>query len=122
MAARVQAASAVADVLTLDGDVTLPEAAGLLAVPERYRLQFLLLAAGRLPRAGEVVIARTAARLAERTAIPPELLDGHAAELDAWFREHAAQIVKRADAITRWPRLAARIRRLFRAGASLWRR
>lgn len=114
--------AAIGDVLTLDGDVAAQEGAGLLSVPERYRFQFLLLAAGRLPRSGEARIARTAGRLAEALEIPPGLADDGTGALDAWFREHAAEIAKRADAMTRWPRFAARVRRSAARALRLGRR
>ena len=110
---------AAADLLTLDGDITAEAGRGLLAVPVRYRLQFLLLAGARLPRADEARIARTAAQLAQSLAIPPELSDGPAEDLDSWFKEHSAEILKRADALTRWYRLRFRALRRLKA---LWRR
>lgn len=104
---------AAADLLTLDGNVTAEAGQGLLAVPARYRLQFLVLTGARLPRAGEARTARTAARLAQSLKIPAGL-DG--ADLDLWFKDHAAEILKRADKMTRWYRLRLRMK------AALWRR
>lgn len=106
--------AALADVLTLDGAVTVPEGRGLASVPERYRFQFLTLAADRMPRATQARIARTAGRLAQKTLIPAELREGRPEDLDAWFREHAAEIVKRANSMTRMRRLPARARALWR--------
>lgn len=108
--------AAAADLLTLDGDIAHEAGGGLLTVPARYRLQFLVLAGARLPRADEARVARTAGRLAQSLAIPPELADE---ALDGWFREHSAEIVRRADALTRWYRLRFRAARRMRA---LWRR
>lgn len=108
--------AAAADLLTLDGDVTVEAGRGLLAVPARYRLQFLMLAGARLPRADEDRVARTAARLAQSLAVPQGLADE---SLNEWFRDHAAEIAKRADALTRWYRLRFRFRCRMRA---LWRR
>jgi hypothetical protein len=70
---------------------------GLEAIPERYRLQFLLLASDAMPGRPEADVAAMAGRLADETRIPKRLLarlpdtDG----LDRWFRGECEQITER---------------------------
>lgn len=76
---------------------------GLEAVPERYRLQLVLMAADAMPGAAPGEQARAAAELAERVRgrIPARITgtDGR----DAWFRQHAEEIAAMAaDLAARW--------------------
>lgn len=71
---------------------------GLARIPERYRLQFLLLAASRMPGKPEAEVAAVADRLAGRTRIPARLLD-RTDELDEWFRGQAQRIAARLDTL-----------------------
>ena len=95
--------------------------AGLEAVPERYRLQFLLLAAERLPGdADPRLLGEVAAGLAERTAarIPGRLLAAHPDDLDRWFKDHADAIRDDLDALrgALWRRCWGRRSRLEARG------
>jgi hypothetical protein len=67
---------------------------GLAAIPERYRLQFLVLAAEAMPGRPQADVAAMAGRLADRTRIPARLLaklPDHA-EMDEWFRDSCERI------------------------------
>jgi hypothetical protein len=64
---------------------------GLESVPERYRLQFLLLASDALPAGDPADIAVLAGRLAGRVTIPGRLL-GDTPAMDAWFRDRTGRI------------------------------
>lgn len=67
---------------------------GLAAIPERYRLQFLLLADAAMPGRAEADVAAMADTLAGRVKIPARLLaklPDHG-DLDHWFRDRADQI------------------------------
>lgn len=74
---------------------------GLESVPERYRLQFLVLAADAMPGAAPEDVAALAGRLADATKIPGRLLaklpdtDG----LDRWFKSEAEAIAARLDGL-----------------------
>lgn len=74
---------------------------GLESVPERYRLQFLLLASDAMPGAAPEAVGVMAGRLADQTRIPRRLLaklpdaDG----LDAWFRDECEHIKARLDGL-----------------------
>jgi hypothetical protein len=72
---------------------------GLAGIPERYRLQFLLLAADRAPGRPPAEVAAAADRLAAAVRVPRRLLAQlpRADGLDAWFREHAEAIRALAD-------------------------
>jgi hypothetical protein len=73
---------------------------GLEAVPERYRLQFLLLASSRLPGGSPEDVAGLAGRLAARVRIPAALLKlENPDRLDAWFRDHRDGIVSLLDEV-----------------------
>jgi hypothetical protein len=67
---------------------------GLEAVPERYRLQFLLLADAAMRGRPEAEVAAMAGQLAERTRPPKRLVAKlpDAAPLDGWFRDRTDQI------------------------------
>jgi hypothetical protein len=68
---------------------------GLERIPERYRLQFLLLASERLPGAPPAQAVALAGRVADRVRVPPGLVAESAADtsrLDAWFRAQAPRI------------------------------
>lgn len=69
-------------------------ALGLEAVPERYRLQFLILASERMPGRAPAEVAQAAGRLAEAVRAPRGLDTG---ETDAWFRANAGRIIALAD-------------------------
>lgn len=76
---------------------------GLEAVPERYRLQLILMTADAMPGAAPDEQAKAAAELAERVRgrIPARITgtDGR----DAWFRQHAEEIAAMAkDLAARW--------------------
>jgi hypothetical protein len=73
---------------------------GLEAVPERYRLQLILMAADALPGAAPAAQGAAAAMLAERTRsrIPARLL-GRTDELDVWFKQHADEIADAAKSL-----------------------
>jgi hypothetical protein len=78
---------------------------GLSALPERYRLQLMLLTAGCLPGAAPEVVVAAADELADRTRarIPSRLLGAHFEALDPWFRDHAESIAADADLVAaRW--------------------
>jgi hypothetical protein len=69
--------------------------AGLEAIPERYRLQFLMLASDRLPGAAPAEVTALADRVASRVQVPARLLaefDSDTRPLDAWFRAQAPRI------------------------------
>lgn len=74
---------------------------GLEAIPERYRLQFLVLAADALPGRAPEDVAAMAGRLADSVRIPGRLLaqlpdtDG----LDRWFKSEAEAIAGRLDGL-----------------------
>jgi hypothetical protein len=62
---------------------------GLEGIPERYRLQFLVLAAGKLPGATPEQVRDLADKLASHVIVPERLaakLPGDPKPLDAWFR------------------------------------
>lgn len=67
---------------------------GLAAVPDRYRLQFLLFADEAMPGREVTDVAAMAGRLADRTRPPARLLARlpEHGELDEWFRERSDQI------------------------------
>lgn len=67
---------------------------GLAAIPERYRLQFLLLADAAMPGAAEADVAAMAGRLADQVRIPKRLLAKlpETADLDRWFRDSCDHI------------------------------
>lgn len=75
--------------------------AGLAGLPERYRLQLLLLAAERMPGAAPETVAAAAGKLSDRvrSRIPARLLAGHFDDLDPWFRDHAELIAADADTV-----------------------
>lgn len=77
-------------------------AKGLAAIPERYRLQFLLLAAERLSGRPAAEVAGLADELADRTRIPAGLLRQlpETTELDAWFREQVPVLREHLEALT----------------------
>lgn len=67
---------------------------GLAAIPERYRLQFLVLTAEAMPGRSQAHVAAMTDRLADRTKIPARLLaklPDHQ-ELDVWFRDSCERI------------------------------
>lgn len=67
---------------------------GLAAIPERYRLQFLVFADGAMPGRPQADVAAMAGQLADQTKIPARLLaklPDHA-ELDEWFRDSCSRI------------------------------
>lgn len=67
---------------------------GLEAIPERYRLQFLVLARDAMPGRDLADVAAMAGRLADETRIPARLLaklPDHA-DLDRWFRDRSDKI------------------------------
>jgi hypothetical protein len=70
---------------------------GLEAIPERYRLQFLVFAADAMPGRTPADVAAMADRLADRTRIPARLLAKlpDTAGLDEWFRGSCEQITWR---------------------------
>lgn len=68
---------------------------GLERIPERYRLQFLLLAADAAKGRPPAEVAALAGRVADRVTVPPGLLAQFAADtrpLDAWFRSQSDRI------------------------------
>jgi hypothetical protein len=67
---------------------------GLAAIPERYRLQFLVLAADSMPGRTPADVAKLADVLADRTKIPPRLIAKlpETAGLDEWFRDSCGRI------------------------------
>lgn len=67
---------------------------GLASVPERYRLQFLVLAADAMPGRTPAEVAAMADRLADRTRIPARLLAKlpDTTDLDKWFRDSCERI------------------------------
>ena len=67
---------------------------GLAAIPERYRLQFLVLAAEAMPGRPQADVAAMADRLADRTKIPARLLAKlpDTTGLDGWFRDSCERI------------------------------
>lgn len=67
---------------------------GLEAIPERYRLQFLVLADRAMPGGAQADVAAMADRLADRTRIPARLLAKlpDTADLDEWFRDSCERI------------------------------
>jgi hypothetical protein len=67
---------------------------GLAAIPERYRLQFLVLASDAMPGRTPDEVAAMADRLADRTRIPARLLARlpDTADLDRWFRDSCERI------------------------------
>lgn len=67
---------------------------GLASIPDRYRLQFLLLADAAMPGAAEADVAAMAGRLADRVRIPARLLAKlpETADLDRWFRDSCDRI------------------------------
>lgn len=67
---------------------------GLASIPDRYRLQFLLLADAAMPGAAEADVAAMAGRLAGQVRIPARLLAKlpETADLDRWFRDRSDQI------------------------------
>lgn len=67
---------------------------GLEAIPERYRLQFLLLADAAMPGRAEADVAAMAGRLADRTRPPARLLAQlpDTTGLDRWFKDRTEQI------------------------------
>lgn len=84
-----------------------PRAQGLAGLPERYRLQMLMLAAERMPGESAEAVAAAGAELADRTRrrIPAALLGAHFEDLDPWFRDHAESIAADADrAVASWRR------------------
>lgn len=75
-------------------------AKGLAGIPERYRLQFLLLAAERMPGRAPEEVSALAGRLAQRFQPPPPLVAALATEtgpLDEWFRDRAEAVVAELD-------------------------
>ena len=74
---------------------------GLESIPERYRLQFLLLAADAMTGRPPGDVAMMAGRLADATRIPVRLLaklPDHG-PLDAWFKGEAEAIAARLDGL-----------------------
>jgi hypothetical protein len=72
-----------------------PRVRGLEGIPERYRLQFLLLASERLPGAPAADVAALAGRMADQVRIPAGLVRSLATDtkpLDAWFKGQAERI------------------------------
>lgn len=68
---------------------------GLERIPERYRLQFLLLASDKLPGAPPAEVTALADRVASRIHVPPRMLaefDKDTGPLDAWFKAQAPRI------------------------------
>lgn len=67
---------------------------GLAAIPERYRLQFLVLAADAMPGRAPEDVAAMAGRLAGSVKIPGRLLAKlpDTTDLDKWFRDSCDQI------------------------------
>jgi hypothetical protein len=67
---------------------------GLAAIPERYRLQFLLLADAAMPGRPEADVAAMADALADRTRPPKRLLAQlpETTGLDRWFKDRTDQI------------------------------
>jgi hypothetical protein len=67
---------------------------GLAAIPERYRLQFLVLADGAMPGRPAAEVVAMADRLADRTQIPVRLLVKlpDTTDLDRWFRDSCERI------------------------------
>jgi len=68
---------------------------GLERIPERYRLQFLLLASERLPGRPPAEVTALADQVASRVHVPPRLLaelDSDTRGLDAWFKAQAPRI------------------------------
>lgn len=67
---------------------------GLEGIPERYRLQFLLLADAAMPGRPEADVRAMADRLADRTRPPARLVAQlpETAGLDEWFRDGTEQI------------------------------
>ncbi len=67
---------------------------GLAAIPERYRLQFLVLAADSMPGRSPADVAAMADALADRTKIPARLAARlpETAGLDEWFRDSSGRI------------------------------
>lgn len=83
MATAVEVAR-LSDLLPAEDEVT-----GLARIPERYRLQFVLLAADRLRGRPGAEVTALADRLADLVEIPPDLLaefDADTRALDGWFR------------------------------------
>lgn len=66
---------------------------GLAAIPERYRLQFLLLADAAMPGSPQAEVAAMAGRLADRVKVPGRLAARRdTGDLDAWFKNRTDQI------------------------------
>jgi hypothetical protein len=67
---------------------------GLAAIPERYRLQFLLLADAQMPGRAEADVAAMADALADRSRPPKRLLAQlpETTGLDRWFKDRTDQI------------------------------
>jgi hypothetical protein len=67
---------------------------GLAAIPERYRLQFLVLASDAMPGRSPAEVAAMADRLAGATRIPARLLARlpDTTDLDRWFRDSCERI------------------------------
>jgi len=77
---------------------------GLEAVPERYRLQLILMAADAMPGKDPSAQGAVAAELAERVrAMIPARLLGDTDDLDVWFKERADFIVGMARGVA-WGR------------------
>lgn len=73
--------------------------AGLAAIPERYRLQFLLLAADRLPGHPADEVTALAGRLADATPVPGRLVAQlpRTDALDQWFKDRREDIMAALD-------------------------
>ena len=76
---------------------------GLEAIPERYRLQFLVFAREAMPGRPAAEVRAAADRLADGTRIPARLLAKlpEHSPLDAWFRSRTDEIQARLDDLIR---------------------
>lgn len=88
--------------VTLPARLTRIRVSGLEGIPERYRLQILLMARDQLPGAHDPDVRGLADRIATEVKPPPRLVASVADDprpLDQWFRGQAERITELAASL-----------------------